>query len=214
MARTRRRARRPRAERDDLLLDELEGIFLREGFRAIGVGELAARLRCSRRTLYELAPSKEGLFLLVLERFLARIRALGRERAMAERDLTRRIEALLEPGITETRQARAAFSDDVAAYAPARRLMDEHQRERMELLREVVEEGCRAGVFRGVHPLLVAEVMLAAVGRVRQPDFLRASGLSLSEAFAECSRVLRQGLQIEAAPAAGRRRRAAGRSHR
>lgn len=188
------RKRLPRAARDDLLLDRLEAIFLAEGFRALGVGDLAARLRCSRRTLYELAPSKQELFLLVLDRFLRRIRALGRERAAREPDLGRRVEALLEPGITETRQASEAFSADIQSSAPARRLMDDHQRQRMQLLREIVEQGSRGGVFRGLHPTLVAEVMIAAVGRVRQPDFLLDTGLTMSEAFAECSRLLRHGL--------------------
>lgn len=192
-----------RRERDERLLDRLEDLYLREGFRGVGVGELAARLRCSRRTLYELAPSKESLFLLVLDRFLARIRTLGQERVEAERDLARRIEALLEPGITETRRASEAFSADVAAFAPARQLMDDHQRRRMEMLREVVEEGSRRGIFRGVHSLLVAEVMLAAVGRVRQPDFLHASKMSMSQAFAECSHLLRHGL-LHAEPPAKR----------
>lgn len=186
---------RPRLpERDEVLLGRLEEIFLQEGFRRIGVGDLARRLRCSRRTLYELAPSKQQLFLFVLDRFLQRIRVLGRERAMAEKDPAKQIEALLEPGITETRQASEAFSTDVAELAPARRLMDDHQRQRMRLLREIVEDGRRRGLFRGLHSTLVAEVMLAAVGRVRQPDFLHASQLTMSEAFAECSRLLRHGL--------------------
>jgi hypothetical protein len=153
-----------------------------------------------------MAPSKPELFLLVLDRFLRRIRALGRERAAAEKDLGRRIEALLEPGITETRLASEAFSADVESFAPARRLMDEHQRERMQGLREIVEEGCRSGAFRGVHSMLVAEVMIAAVGRVREPDFLHQAGLSMSEAFAECSRLIRHGLLHSRSERMGARR--------
>ena len=66
------------SEREGHLLEGLEEIFLQEGFRRVAVGELAARLHCSRATLYALAPSKERLFLLVLERLLARIRGMGR----------------------------------------------------------------------------------------------------------------------------------------
>jgi len=176
------------------ILDALEAIYLREGFRALGMGELAARLRCSRRTLYELAPTKPELFLLVLERFLSRIRALGEKRAAASTDPRERIAALLEPGISETRLAGEAFAADVAAYEPARRMLERHQRARMTQLRDVVEQGIAAGAFRGVHAELVAEVMLAAVGRASDPALLRRAGLSMSEAFAECARLLQQGL--------------------
>ena len=40
----------------------------------------------------------------------------------------------------------------------------------------------------------VAEVMVAAVGRVSRPDFLAEARLSMSEAFDECSRLIRLGL--------------------
>ncbi len=183
-----------RSSRQLELLDALEAVYLREGFRALGVGELATRLACSRRTLYELAPSKDALFLRVLDRFLARIRALGQDRVAKTSDPREQVEALLEPGIRETRGASAAFTADVDAFPAARRLLDRHQRERMALLREVVERGVREGVFRGVHAELVAEVMLAAVQRVRDPALLRRAGLSMADAFEECSRLIRHGL--------------------
>ena len=56
--------------RGEQLLAQLEEIFFEQGYRRITVGALAARLRCSRATLYALAPSKEELFLRVLDRVL------------------------------------------------------------------------------------------------------------------------------------------------
>src|ERR1700750_1215132 len=43
------------------LFDELVGLLLAEGFSALTLDDLAARLRCSKRTLYALAESKEQL---------------------------------------------------------------------------------------------------------------------------------------------------------
>ena len=59
--------------RREEILDELEAIFLAEGFRGLTVGTLAARLRCSRSTLYALAATKEELYLRVSDRILRRI---------------------------------------------------------------------------------------------------------------------------------------------
>lgn len=186
--------RAPRSQRRDQLLDGLEVIFLKEGFRDVTVEELAGRLRCSRQTLYRLAPSKPELFLTVLDRFLARIRAEGREAAYSRSDPMQRIEALLEPGITATLPASRRFTEDVDGFEPARMMLAAHQRERMGLLREIVEDGISRGAFAGFHAHLVAEVMVAAVGRVSRPDFLEEAGLSMSEAFDECSRLIRMGL--------------------
>lgn len=185
---------RRRSDRRSHLLDGLEAIFLEEGFRNVTVEQLASRLRCSRQTLYRLAPSKQEIFLAVLDRFLARIRTEGREAADAHSDPMERIEALLRPGITATVPASSRFTEDVDGYGPARHLLEEHQRERMRLLREIVEDGVRLGLFSDFHAPLVAEVMVAAVGRVSRPDFLAEAGLTMSEAFDECSRLIRRGL--------------------
>src|ERR1700677_3482135 len=55
------------------ILDELGDIFLEEGFTHLTISDLAARLRCSRRTLYELAPNRTELVLVALSRRLRRI---------------------------------------------------------------------------------------------------------------------------------------------
>jgi len=184
-------ARLPRAART---IDALEEILLREGYRRVSVGELAECLRCSRRTLYEIAPTKEDLFLAVLDRFLARIRDMGDAAAADAPDLPTRIERFLAPGITETQRASAVFFADVAALPAAKRLLDDHQRRRMHGIRDLVAEGARRGVFRGIDPHLVAEVFTSAYRRVSQPDFLAASSLSMAEAYAELSHLLRHGL--------------------
>jgi len=180
--------------RRDEIVAGLEEIFLKEGFREVRIEELASRLRCSRQTLYRLAPSKGELFLLVLDRFLARIREEGTEAASSDAEPGERIEAFLRPGIANTLNASRRFTEDVEGFEPGRRLLANHQRERIDQLRQLVEEGVASRAFSPIHPQLVAEVMLVAVGKASQPSFLAETGLSMSEAFAECSRFLRAGL--------------------
>ncbi|MCU1500869.1 MAG: TetR/AcrR family transcriptional regulator, partial [Ilumatobacteraceae bacterium] len=43
------------------LWDQLGVLFLQDGFRNLTIGDLAARLNCSRRTLYSLAENREDL---------------------------------------------------------------------------------------------------------------------------------------------------------
>src|SRR3954471_19129109 len=51
------------------LLDQLEELFLAEGFARFTLDELAVRLRCSKSTLYALAGSKEQLAHRVVKHF-------------------------------------------------------------------------------------------------------------------------------------------------
>ena len=123
--------------RRDEIIAGLEEIFLKEGFRQVRIEELASRLRCSRQTLYRLAPSKGELFLLVLDRFLARIREEGMEAASSDAEPGERIEAFLRPGIANTLNASRRFTEDVEGFEPGRRLLADHQRERIAQLRQV-----------------------------------------------------------------------------
>jgi AcrR family transcriptional regulator len=108
----------PYSEREENILDGLEEIFLQEGFRRVGVGELAARLHCSRRTLYQLAPSKERLFLLVLSRLLLRVREMGWKAYQSATPLQDHIVRGGAPGVTELREASTLFSADITSFPP------------------------------------------------------------------------------------------------
>ena len=55
--------------RQRALLADLEALFLAEGFAAFTLDDLAGRLRCSKSTLYALAPSKEQLAVKVVTHF-------------------------------------------------------------------------------------------------------------------------------------------------
>ena len=186
-----------RSDRREEIRNGLEKIFLREGFRDLTIDRLAKRLRCSNRTLYEIAPSKEEMFLLILDRWLERIRHLGWQGALEHTDPIKRIEAFLDPGVSETREASADFVEDVRSYLPAKQMLARHQEERMKFLEDIVSDGIKRGSFRSVHPYLVAEVLLSAVTRIDELDFQSRSGLTFSEAFAELYELLLHGLVVD-----------------
>jgi AcrR family transcriptional regulator len=181
----------PRGEK---ILDRLEGIFLDEGFRRVTVAELAARLHCSRATLYALAPSKEELFLRVLDRVLGRIRRLGQEAAAGQSNVRDRIVAHMAPGMSEMQAASGVFFSDIASLPDARRILASHQRARREEVRAILEEGINGGDFRGVHTSLVAEVLMVAIQRVMDPQVLAENRLSAGEAIGEIEDLFLHGL--------------------
>lgn len=180
----------PRQER---LLDDLEALFLGEGFRDLTVQELARRLRCSRTSLYELAPSKEALFLRVLDRHLSRLRQQGRQATQGVPP-DRAIEPYLMPAVEAARKLSAAVLRDISAYEPADAMWQAHTRERMKGLRALIERCVKLKIFRGIDSYLVAEVMTASLRRICEPKFAAASGMSYREAVSELYGLLLHGL--------------------
>lgn len=186
------------------LFDEFEALFLEEGFRHLTIADLADRLHCSRRTLYTLAPSREELVLIVIDRLLNRIGTKARREAGSRPDPGDAIAAYLETGVMSLRGARPAFNDDVESYGPTKQLYDRHLRTALDVLATLVDGGIQQGVFRPLNAPLVAEILDASVGRIRRPEVLDRTGVSLGEAVNELTLLIKTGLVMSSPPPRGK----------
>jgi AcrR family transcriptional regulator len=194
IAKAREPARVRLSERHQRLLAELEVIFLAEGFRQLTIDKLAERLKCSKRTIYEIAPTKQELFLVVVERWLAQVRHEGNLGAFQHDDPEKRIAAYMEPGYSGSTRASGPFIEDIQSFRPALILLQAHQRERMNVLRDIVEEGIQRGRFRSLHAGLVAGIYLAAIAKINEPEFLRPFDMHFSGALEELFQLMAFGL--------------------
>jgi AcrR family transcriptional regulator len=69
----RRRAALPRAQREELILDQAAQLFYARGIRAVGMDELIAALALAKMTVYRLFPTKDALVARYLERLQRQI---------------------------------------------------------------------------------------------------------------------------------------------
>jgi AcrR family transcriptional regulator len=174
------------SSRQEEVLDVVEAAFLRDGIRGMRIGELAAEASCSRSTLYELAPSKEDLLLLVLDRVLRRIMRHGAEAIAAAEDPVERVRALMTVCAVEFAALGPRFLEDVRAHHPSRRLFDRRLAEGRDALELLIEDGVREHRFRSVNARIVAEAIIAVVMRFTDPRFARPRDLAeLVDVFIE-----------------------------
>lgn len=173
---------------------QLEAIFLHGGFRRTTMASLARTLRCSHRALYAIAPSKTDLFLVVLDRWLSRIRAMGLAGAAQHESPVEKIQAYLAPGVSETRLASLALMEDINSLPPAIDILINHQTERMRVIEAIVSAGIAQGSFRKLNAVLVAQVLLSAVKKIDEPDFEAMAGMTFSEALDDLYRLVLHGL--------------------
>lgn len=164
------------------VLDELEALFLRDGFSGISVRELAANVGCSRRTLYEMAPSKDELVLIVLDRFLHRVGRAALESIDTSQPYADQIISYFLGGIELQRLSRV-FGEDLADDAAARRLFDRHYGFVMAVTEQLVADGVESGEFRPVSPAIVAGVLAGTGMFFNQPDVQSDTGLDLERAI-------------------------------
>jgi len=167
------------SERHRAVLDGLEELLLAEGFSTFTVRDLAARLRCSLRTLYEIAPSKQQLVLVVLDRFLHRV---GRT-ALATIDSGAPAGEQLRVyfrGASELQRWTAALAEDAADVPEVGRLLDRHFSYVSAVVEQLIVAGIHRGELRKVDPAVAAAVLSgAALHLARTESSGAAAGVSI-----------------------------------
>lgn len=185
---------RPLPKRLERVIEEAEALFADEGFLHFGTIELARRLRCSKRALYSIAPTREKFFEVVLERHLAR---LHREMMAAAKAAPNCIAALYDPveaAISLFGNDSNRFNNDIKSFPAGLRALRRTEKQRMRLTEETIAQGVRTGAFRHVDSHLVAAAIQAAAMRVTDPLFLSESTMTWAQALREVFRLFLQGL--------------------
>lgn len=178
------------------VLDGMETIVLTEGFKDLTVGSLASRLRCSRRTLYELADTKEAMVLMVIDRLMRRLARRAHDAAATEATHLAKLRAFLTRGLTEFYRATVSFAEDVAEDEAVHNLITSHLRHATGVVADMIAAGIEAGEFAEIHPRVAAEVLDAGLARLQDPAVLRTAGVSLAKGMEEYLTLYTDGIQV------------------
>ncbi len=203
--RTRRARATVHARRADLL-DRLCGLFLAEGFAHFTLDDLAARLRCSKSTLYTLAESKEQLAVRVVGHYFKRATESIEQRVEGLVDVRDRMRAYLEAASEELRPASRRFIADMAANPATRATYEANARAATDRVRAAVDDGVAEGVFREVDAALVGEMVGLTLSAIQRGEIAERTGLTDAEAFAALSQFLVGGLASRSSGATETRR--------
>jgi AcrR family transcriptional regulator len=174
-----------RTRRQSELLDRLLSLFLTQGFSRFTLDDLAAELRCSKTTLYALAPSKEQLAVEVVKHYFKNATAEVESAVAKQTRPDRRIAAYLGAVADALRPASRTFLDDVATFAPARSVYERNTRIAADRVRSLIEDGIATKAFRQVDIGFAAEMVAHTMQAIQRGDIARRTGLSDAEAYRE-----------------------------
>jgi AcrR family transcriptional regulator len=178
------------------LLDQLEELFLAEGFARFTLEDLAVRLHCSKSTLYTLAESKEQLALRVVRHFFRKATEAVEAHIETEGDPALRVTAYLIAVARALAPATPAFYADLDSFAPGRAVYERNTAAAAERVRRLIDEGVREGRFREVHPALIADTVTTLMFRIGRGDTARATGLDDATAYRELAALLLRGISL------------------
>ena len=172
------------------LVDELVDLVLAEGFAQLTLDEVAARLGCSKRTLYALAHSKEQLAIRAVRFFFKRSTERWSRRSPApDRPPARSPATWRRSPRRSVRPVRSSAATSPSSAA-TREIYEQNTAAAAVRVRELIDEGIEAGAFRQVPASFVGEVVTATMRRITSGEIGRATGLDDARAYAELARLV------------------------
>jgi AcrR family transcriptional regulator len=154
------------------VLDRLGAILDEEGFAGATMAGLAERARCSLRTLYTLAATRDDLVLTVVDRALWAAGRAAWTALAAETSPLAALRAYLHTTTAVITDWSAAFARDITAMPRAQELRAAHDAYLVAVIRTLLDLAVAAREIRAVDTVAVARV-LAELGRTfTRPDVL------------------------------------------
>jgi AcrR family transcriptional regulator len=154
------------------LLDDLQRLFFAEGFAQLTMAALAAQLRCSLRTLYALAPSRDELVLIAVDRNLWRVGHSARVAIEPDMSALQALRAYLRAATVAVSERSAAFARDLAAVPSARALAQGHRQYLYEVTKAILDLAVCHGEMEPVDTTAVARVLAGLGGLFSQPEVI------------------------------------------
>lgn len=172
------------------LIAQLEDLMLTEGFAHLTMDELAARLQCSKSTLYAVAASKDRAVQTVLKHFFREATTRIEKRVAPIADPAERIAVYLASVGDEMRRMSHKCHIDMVADDATFEIWALNARASAERVRGFINDGVEAGVFRGIHAAFVGETVSLLIDAIQHGELLERTGLSSGEAYTELSELV------------------------
>ena len=176
------------------LVEELVALLLAEGFAHLTLDQVAARLRCSKSTLYALAGSREQLVQAVVVHFFRGATGRVEARVVEAVGAREQIAAYLQAVADELRPASVQFMADLDAFAPARKVYQRNTALAARRVQQLVAAGVASGELRDVHAAFVADVVAASMVRIQQRQVAESTGLADAQAYTELAALVLHGI--------------------
>ncbi|MET0767262.1 MAG: TetR/AcrR family transcriptional regulator [Aeromicrobium sp.] len=171
------------------LRDAIIEIVLLEGFLDLQMSDLAARLNCSKSTLYSIAPSKEQLLTSVVRTFFRRATEQVEAAVDPSAPAVDQIGAYLNAVAVQLAPASPAFFADLERFAPAGDIYRKNTQIAAARVQDLVLEAAP-----GIDPTFLGAVARLMMESIHRGEISRATGLDDSAAYRALSELILAGI--------------------
>lgn len=180
---------RAMTETKDRIVNEARELFARKGYDNVNVNDIASACDIGRRTVYTYFTGKDEIYMAVieteLERLMARMAAVAQadlspEKKLLEMIFTRLV--AIKEVVHRNGSLKADFFQDIMLVEKVRKRFD---RKEMGILRRVLNEGVKKGVFHIENVGLTAQIIHYSLKGLEVPYIKDTLGIGVSDAMAK-----------------------------
>ena len=190
-------AERKLTARQREILDQLESLNLRAGFGDLTMAQLAKCVNCSLRTLYGLAPRKDELVLMIVDRRLHRIGRAAMAAIAPEMNPIEALRAYLHAATTALGPATVSLARELTAVAGAGRLINEHGNYVIAITQKLLDRALEQGLIQPVDTSALALVLGGLGGYFSRPQIIPLIAATPKQAADSITEIILRGLEHE-----------------
>lgn len=176
-------------ETRERIVNEARELFAKQGYDNVNINDIASACDIGRRTVYTYFTGKDDIYMAVIETELERL--IARMAAVAQADLTpdkkllemifTRLVAIKEV-VHRNGSLKADFFQDIMLVEKVRKRFD---RKEMGILRRVLNEGVKKGVFHIDNIGLTAQIIHYCLKGLEVPYIKDTLGIGVSDEMAK-----------------------------
>lgn len=149
------------------IFHQVVNVFLKKGFQETSMREIAETAGLGKSTLYDYFQTKDEILVYFFEDQLGDLTAEAQRIAMQNLSADKRLRQVMEVYIENLQANKNLFlkmtQESQRLKPDSQKQIQDRRHAFQDLLRALIDEGIREGVFRKVDSLLAARLLLSAV---------------------------------------------------
>lgn len=177
------------AKTRDKIVNEARELFAKQGYDNVNINDIASASRVGRRTVYTYFKGKDEIYMAVIEAELERLMSQMAAVAQAELSPDRKLLELIFTRLVAIKEVvhrngslKADFFQDIMLVEKVRKRFD---RKEMGILRRVLNEGVKKGVFHVDNVGLTVQIIHYCLKGLEVPFIKDTLGIGISDAMAK-----------------------------
>ena len=169
--------------------------LIKEGYPQLTMSQIANRLKVSLRTLYKIAPKKEDLLLIAVDRLLFKIGAEAQKAINTDDGPLEKLKLFLHKTNEATKKDTLAFTEDFDKIQGARALIDSHENYVVNLTKNMLDEAIKAGEINKIDTSWMSLVLSGLTRETNRKYLKKASKAETADSAKEMMEIIFKGLK-------------------